>query len=68
LIGFPLRDLNPAYSRAVSADKQINVGNLLTEWNPMSHIAYLDDNDVIRPIAESLINTWKTVNPESVEA
>ncbi len=68
LIGFPLRDLNPAYSRAVSADKQINVGNLLTEWNPLSHTAYLDDNDVIRPIAESLINTWKTINPESVEA
>ncbi|MBI1278840.1 MAG: chemotaxis protein [Anaerolineaceae bacterium] len=68
LVGFPLRDLNPAYSRAVSADREVNVGNFLTEWNPLSHIGYLHDNDVIKPIAESLINTWKTVNPEAVEA
>ncbi len=63
LIGFPLRELNAAYEKAVSADKQVNVGNLLTEWNPLSHTGYLDDQDVIRPIAESLIYTWKTVNP-----
>jgi hypothetical protein len=66
LIGFPLRDLNPAYSRAVSADKQVNVGSILESWNPLSHTGYLADQDVIRPIAESLINTWKTVNPEAV--
>lgn len=54
LIGFPLRKLNPAYRRAVSADREVNVGNLLTSWNPLSHTAYLDDQDVIRPIAKSL--------------
>ena len=62
LIGFPLRDLNEGYSRAVSADKQVNVGGMMENWNPLSHLGYLDDNDVVRPIAESLINTWKTVN------
>jgi hypothetical protein len=67
LVGFPLRDLNNAYSRAVSADIQVNVGNLLTEWNPLSHLGYLSDSDVVRPIAESLINTWKAVNPTPVE-
>lgn len=67
LIGFPLRDLNPAYSRAVSADKQVNVGSILESWNPLSHTAYLDDQDVIRPIAESLITTWKTVNQAEIE-
>ncbi len=68
LIGFPLRDLNPAYSRAVSADKQVNVGNIFESLTPLSHTAYLNDQDVIRPIAESLINTWRTVNPEAVDA
>lgn len=67
LIGYPLRTLNDDYARAVSADREVNVGTLLTQWNPLSHIGYLDDNDVIKPIAESLINTWKTVNPEAVE-
>ena len=62
LIGFPLRDLNEGYSRAVSADKQVNVGGMMENWNPLSHLGYLNDNDVVRPIAESLINTWKTVN------
>lgn len=67
LIGFPLRDLNDAYSQAVTADLEVNVGNLLTEWNPLSHTAYLSDQDVIQPIAESLISTWKAVNPEEIE-
>jgi len=67
LVGFPLRELNHAYGQAVSADIQVNVGNLLTEWNPLSHTAYLNDNDVIRPIAETLINTWKTVNQAEIE-
>lgn len=62
LIGFPLRELNPAYKRAVSADRQVNVGNLLTSWNPLSHTAYLDDQDVIRPIAESLTYSWQHIN------
>ena len=67
LVGFPLRDLNEGYSRAVSADKQVNVGGMMESWNPLSHLGYLDDNDVIRPIAESLINTWKTVNQAELE-
>ncbi len=62
LIGFPLRELCPAYKRAVSADREVNVGNLLTSWNPLSHTAYLDDQDVIRPIAESLTYTWQHIN------
>ncbi len=67
LIGFPLRDLNNAYSRAVNADIQVNVGGMLESWNPLSHLGYLSDNDVVRPIAESLINTWKTVNQAEIE-
>lgn len=62
LIGFPLRELNHAYRQAVSADREVNVGNLLTSWNPLSHTAYLDDQNVVRPIAESLMYTWQHIN------
>jgi hypothetical protein len=67
LVGFPLRDLNRSYSRAVSADIEVNVGGALTSWNPLSHLGYLSDTDVVRPIAETLINTWRAINQSELE-
>ncbi|MEO8394016.1 MAG: chemotaxis protein [Chloroflexota bacterium] len=62
-IGFPLKTLNKRYRDVVNEDREVNVGNLLTIWNPLSHLGYWKDNDVVKPIADKLIDIWKTVNP-----
>ena len=62
VIGYPLKCLNDAYDRAVTDDRQVNVGNLLTMWNPASHVGYLQDGDVVGPVADSLVKLWRTVN------
>jgi hypothetical protein len=65
VIGYPLKDLNDSYGAVVTADVQVNVGNILTSWNPMSHMGYWTDNDVTRPVARSLARLWRAANPIS---
>ena len=62
VIGYPLKCLNDAYDRSVTDDRQVNVGNLLTMWNPASHVGYLQDGDVVGPVADGLVKLWRTVN------
>ncbi len=54
VLGYPLRPLSPSYREAVSADLQINVGNPLRSWNPLSHEEYWTDNDFTGPVATLL--------------
>ena len=62
VIGYPLRPLNDAYERSVAKDVAVNVGGVLTSWNPLSHGGYWADADVIRPIARSLARVWSHIN------
>lgn len=62
VIGYPLKTLNDEYHKAVKADRVINAGGFLSSWNPLSHLGYLTDNDVTKPIAKALADTWKVVN------
>jgi hypothetical protein len=62
IIGYPLKNLNDEYEKAVARDVPINVGKWLSSWNPASHLGYWNDDDVTIPIAESLANLWKAVN------
>ena len=62
IIGYPLKSVNKLYKKNVTRDVSVNVGNLLTSWNPASHLGYWTDNDVTVPIAESLVRLWKAVN------
>jgi hypothetical protein len=62
VVGFPLKELNDDYGLVVSADREINVGNIFGSWNPLSHLAYWTDHDVLDPIAKKLVEVWKTVN------
>jgi hypothetical protein len=66
VVGSPLKSLNSAYGRFVTRDQEINAGGLLTGWNPLSHLNYWTDKDVLDPIADKLISVWKTVNPQAV--
>jgi len=63
VIGFPLKGLNKAYDKVVTEDREVNVGNVLTSWNPSSHLFYWTDKDVLDPIAAKLIEIWRAVNP-----
>lgn len=62
IIGFPLKTLNAEYERIVTADREVNVGGLLEQWNPLSHLGYWTDKDIVEPIAESLTRVWQTLN------
>jgi hypothetical protein len=59
IIGYPLE---PLYSSKVVRDHQVNVGNLLTGWNPGSHIGYWVDKDVLKQIVSGLVQTWTEIN------
>ncbi|MBC7813739.1 MAG: hypothetical protein H7175_21460 [Burkholderiales bacterium] len=61
-IGFPIKTLNDNYGRVVAEDRQVDIGNRLESWNPLSHLGYWTDSDVTDPIAKALIRTWKSVN------
>jgi hypothetical protein len=62
VLGWPLRPLylkdadglNDAQRVTVSKleDYEINVGGLLTGWNPASHDGYWEDDDFVQPVAE----------------
>jgi hypothetical protein len=60
--GFPLKTLNRQYGERVKADVTVNVGGLLTSWNPASHLGYWKDKDIVRPIAKALARAWRLVN------
>lgn len=62
VLAFPLKGVNDSYAEAVTKDAAVNAGGLLTSWNPLSHNKYDSDDDVIKPIADGLVRTWKTVN------
>jgi hypothetical protein len=59
VIGYALRPLNAAYAQAVARDAAINVGSLLTSWNPLSHMGHWTDDDVTTPIAAKLAALWR---------
>lgn len=62
IFGLPLKPVNENYHAAVSEDREVNVGNLLTSWNPFSHNSYLTDKKVIQAVVEGLVRTWRAVN------
>jgi hypothetical protein len=62
VVGFPLKSLNDAYGAVVTKDCEINVGNIFGSWNPLSHLAYWMDHDVLDPIAKKLVDVWEAVN------
>lgn len=58
VLAFPLKGLSEDYDKAVDEDRSVSVGALLIGMSPVSHVAYWNDNSVIRPIANSLAWLW----------
>ncbi|MGH1537367.1 MAG: hypothetical protein ACRBDX_04900 [Gammaproteobacteria bacterium] len=58
-LGWPLKNISTrntkeSYKYEVNDDIAVNAGNLLRNWNPLSHNSYWLDNDVINPIANEI--------------
>ncbi|WP_047984200.1 hypothetical protein [Ornithinibacillus californiensis] len=62
ILAFPLKGINEAYKQAVTKDIQVNAGGIFTSWNPLSHLKYDTDKEVIKPIVDGLVRTWKRIN------
>ena len=62
VIAYPLKCLNSAYDKSVTEDLPVNVGNLVTMWNPAAHTGYWKDGQVIRRVAEGLARVWNAIN------
>lgn len=56
VLGYPLKPLGESYENAVTEDVEINVGGILTSWNPLSHSAYWTDNDFTKPVARTIVD------------
>lgn len=61
IFAFPLRNLNDAY-HAVVDDRQVNVGGILESWNPLSHLEYWGDDNVVEPIVDGIVDLYEAVN------
>ena len=62
VLAFPLKGVNEAYQQAITEDVAVNAGGVLTSWNPLSHLYYDRDAEVITPIVDGLVRTWKAIN------
>lgn len=54
VLGYPLKPINKAYRDVVDRDIAINVGGVVSNWNPMSHAKYWTDNDFTKPVTRFL--------------
>ena len=52
VLGYPLKPLSAAYAKVVDADIEVNVGGLLSSWNPLSHTQYWTDGSFTKPVGE----------------
>ncbi|MCK6580239.1 MAG: chemotaxis protein [Anaerolineae bacterium] len=65
MVGFPIKTLNDQYRDTVTQDRPVNIGRILESWNPLSHLGYWTDNDVLDPISDALRRVWGEVNPQA---
>ncbi len=55
VLGYPLREISPAYAATVSEDLALEVGGMFSNWNPTSHTAYWEDSHFIDRVAAQLV-------------
>jgi len=55
VLAYPLKHLSPAYENlSALEDVEVNVGNVYSSWNPLSHQRYWEDKNFLRPVARFL--------------
>ena len=68
ILGWPLKPINKKYNKAVTEDVQINVGGLTTSWNPLCHLNYWSDDEVITRVADFIRETLDSPTEEQMNA
>jgi hypothetical protein len=66
ILSYPIGFLNEYYQKAV-IDVHVDVGSFLTKWNIASHLGYLEDEVVCRPIAHdfyAFLNNQPYLDPQ----
>lgn len=59
VLGYPLREISAAYAAVVHDDVALEVGGLLSNWNPSAHTAYWDDATFIDRVAAQLASVHR---------
>lgn len=62
-MGYPIRTINDSYYQSVTADIQMNIGGLLTFWNPASHIRYWSSRKIQKRIAAHMKEILEQYHP-----
>lgn len=72
MLGWPLKPLYEKNRAKLSTsqkatvsrieDDEINVGSIITGWNPGSHNNYWKDNDMTKPLARYLKNVVRALD------
>ena len=57
VLAWPLKPINKAYNEVVTEDVSIQVGGMLTGWNPLCHLDYWKDFDVISRVGDAIRET-----------
>jgi hypothetical protein len=69
ILAYPLRSLSSGHrqlaEQGLLIDTPVNVGNILTSWNPLSHLAYWTSDDITDTIAQDLFEVWRKLNPSA---
>lgn len=62
VLGWPLQPLEGGYRQLVR-DHSVNVGNLLTSWNPLSHRGYWSDGGVQDEVVKQIVRALTPDEP-----
>lgn len=62
VVAFPLKKLNDAYDAVITQDVDLNVGTWTTSWNPLSHVEYWVDKQVLDILVGEIVQVWKVIN------
>jgi hypothetical protein len=54
IISYPLKAINDAFKNSNIEDIAVDVGNVLTYWNPASHIEYWTDDTILNAIVNDI--------------
>ncbi|MEC0184743.1 chemotaxis protein [Paenibacillus peoriae] len=65
ILAYPLRKVHPEYEKAVTEDRDVNVGDIRTNWNPFSHSGYFKSDEVTMAIVKGMVKVWKEANQSS---
>jgi hypothetical protein len=62
ILSYPVKPLSDGYANNPQIeDLEINVGNIFTSWNPLSHDQYWTDDDFTGPVAKQIASLLKVI-------